>query len=87
MCQLGRLCLVWVTKRYRALTKKRPMTDVRDIGAIGARVLLDRASHAGKTYSFTGALTTFEQFVVVLSQALHRKITPIRDANYFHFLF
>jgi hypothetical protein len=63
------------------------MTDVRDIGAIGARVLLDRASHAGKTYSFTGALTTVEQFVVVLSPALHRKITPIRDANYFHFLF
>lgn len=53
------------------------MTDVRDIGAIGARVLMDRASHAGKTYSFTGELTTFEQFAEVLSQALRRKITYV----------
>ena len=33
--------------------------DVRDTGAVGARILIDPAPHAGKTYEFTGKPTTF----------------------------
>ena len=33
------------------------LIDVRDTGAVGARILLDPAPHAGKTYEFTGAAT------------------------------
>lgn len=49
--------------------------DVRDIGAVGARIFLDPAPHAGKTYEFTGALTTYNKFADAFSQVLGRKIT------------
>jgi uncharacterized protein YbjT (DUF2867 family) len=46
--------------------------DVRDTGAVGARVLRDPARHAGKVYSFTGPLTNFaafaQDFTVVLGK-------------------
>jgi NAD(P)H dehydrogenase (quinone) len=51
--------------------------DVRDTGAVGARVLLDPAPHVGKIYEFTGARSNFGQFADVFSQALGRKITYI----------
>ncbi len=53
------------------------LTDVRDTGAVGARILIDPAPHAGKTYEFTGALTTYEEFAKVFSQALGRTITYV----------
>jgi NAD(P)H dehydrogenase (quinone) len=33
--------------------------DVRDTGAVGARVLIDPARHVGKVYEFTGARSNF----------------------------
>ena len=35
------------------------LIDVRDTGAVGARILIDPAPHAGKTYEFTGKLTSY----------------------------
>lgn len=52
-------------------------TDVRDTGALGARVLLDPAAHAGKTYEYTGALSSYGAFAEVLCDVLDRKITYI----------
>jgi len=51
--------------------------DVRDTGALGARILRDPTPHAGKTYEFTGATTNYEQFAQVFSEVLGRKITSI----------
>lgn len=53
------------------------LTDVRDTGAIGARILIDPAAHAGKTYEFTGARTTYAAFAEVFSQVLGRKIAYV----------
>src|SRR6516165_4158044 len=49
--------------------------DVRDTGAVGARILLDPGPHAGKTYDLTGKLTTYGAFAEVFSQVLGRSIT------------
>jgi NAD(P)H dehydrogenase (quinone) len=53
------------------------LTDVRDTGAVGARILVDPAPHAGKTYEFTGAQTTYEKFAEVFSDVLRRKIAYV----------
>jgi uncharacterized protein YbjT (DUF2867 family) len=53
------------------------LIDVRDTGAVGARILADPAPHVGKTYEFTGALTTYAAFTDVLSQVLGRKIAYV----------
>jgi uncharacterized protein YbjT (DUF2867 family) len=53
------------------------LTDVRDTGAVGARILIDPAPHAGKVYEFTGKLTTYGQFAELLSQALGRPIAYV----------
>lgn len=53
------------------------LTDVRDTGAVGARILIDPAPHAGKTYEFTGKLTNYGEFADVLSQVLGRTITYV----------
>jgi uncharacterized protein YbjT (DUF2867 family) len=53
------------------------LIDVRDTGAVGARILADPAPHVGKTYEFTGALTTYAAFADVLSQVLGRKIAYV----------
>ena len=42
-----------------------------------ARILLDPAKHAGKTYEFTGLRTNYGEFADVLSDVLGRKITYI----------
>ena len=62
-----------------ACTKDQPVAliDVRDTGAVGARILIDPAPHVGKTYEFTGALTTFDAFADVFSQVLGRKIVYV----------
>jgi uncharacterized protein YbjT (DUF2867 family) len=51
--------------------------DVRDTGAVGARILLDPAPHAGKTYEFSGALSSYGEFADVFSQVLGRTITYV----------
>ena len=54
------------------------LIDVRDTGAVGARILIDPAPHAGKTYEFTGKLTTYGEFAEVFSQVLGRPIAYVR---------
>jgi len=49
--------------------------DVRDTGALGARVLRDPNKHAGKVYEFSGVLTNLEEFAKVFSQVLGKPIT------------
>jgi NAD(P)H dehydrogenase (quinone) len=62
-----------------ACAKDQPVAliDVRDTGAIGARILIDPAPHVGKTYEFTGAPTTYDEFADVFSQVLGRKIVYV----------
>src|SRR5215469_10019007 len=59
--------------------KDLPVTpiDVRDTGAVGARILLDPRPHAGKTYDLTGKLTTHGAFAEVFSQVLGRPIAYV----------
>jgi NAD(P)H dehydrogenase (quinone) len=52
-------------------------TDVRDTGAIAARILVDPAPHAGKTYEFTGKRTTNGEFAAALSQVLGRPVAYV----------
>ncbi len=53
------------------------LIDVRDTGALAARVLIDPAPHLGKEYEFTGAMTSFGEFADVFSQVLGRKIAYV----------
>jgi len=50
------------------------LIDVRDTAALGARVLRDPGRHAGKTYWFTGGLTTYGAFAKVISEVLGKPI-------------
>ncbi len=52
-------------------------TDVRDTGALGARVAVNPAPHAGKTYEFTGVTTNYGEFAKVFSDVLGRPITYV----------
>ena len=67
------------SKMVMPFAKELPVAliDVRDTGALGARVLIDPAPHAGKTIEFTGALTNYSDFAEVFSQVLGRKITYV----------
>ena len=51
--------------------------DVRDTGAVGARILIDPAPHAGKTYDLTGKITTYGAFADVFSSVLGRPIAYV----------
>ena len=51
------------------------LTDVRDTGAVGARILKDPEKHVGKTYEYTGAATTYAEFTDVMSQVLGKPVT------------
>jgi NAD(P)H dehydrogenase (quinone) len=51
------------------------LIDVRDTGALGARVLRDPGKHAGKIYSFTGASTTYGDFSNEIAEVLGKPIT------------
>jgi NAD(P)H dehydrogenase (quinone) len=53
------------------------LIDVRDTGAVAARILIDPAPHAGKTYEFTGKRTNYGEFADVFSQVLGRKIAYV----------
>jgi NAD(P)H dehydrogenase (quinone) len=51
--------------------------DVRDTGALGARILIDPVPHVGKTYEFTGARTNYGEFADVFSQALGKPMAYV----------
>jgi NAD(P)H dehydrogenase (quinone) len=53
------------------------LIDVRDTGAVAARILIDPAPHAGKEYEFTGAMTSFGELADVFSDVLGRKINYV----------
>ena len=53
------------------------LIDVRDTGALGARVLRDPAKHAGKLYSFSGVSTTFGDFANVIGEVLGKPIAYV----------
>jgi uncharacterized protein YbjT (DUF2867 family) len=53
------------------------LIDVRDTGALGARVLRDPAKHAGKVYSFTGLTTTYDEFAKVFSEVLGKPVVYV----------
>ena len=67
------------SKMVMSFAKDMPvaLTDVRDTGAVGARILLDPAPHAGKIYEFTGKLTTYAEFAEVFAKALGRPIAYV----------
>jgi NAD(P)H dehydrogenase (quinone) len=52
-------------------------TDVRDTGALAARILIDPKPHAGKTYEFTGKTVTSPQFAQAFSEVLGRPVNYI----------
>ena len=66
-------------KMIMPFPKQLPLAfiDVRDTGAVAARVLRDPAKHMGKVYEFTGALTNFEEFAKVFSQVLGKPVTYV----------
>ena len=66
-------------KMVMSFAKDLPVAliDVRDTGAVGARILVDPAPHAGKIYEFTGKLTTYGEFAEVFSQVLGKPITYV----------
>ena len=51
--------------------------DVRDTGAVGARILRDPSAHAGKVHSFTGAATDFETFARDFSEVLGKPVAYV----------
>jgi uncharacterized protein YbjT (DUF2867 family) len=51
--------------------------DVRDTGAVGARILREPDRHAGKTYEFTGVTTNLGQFAQVFSEVLGKPVTYV----------
>lgn len=67
------------SKMVLAIPKNLPLAfiDVRDTGALGARVVRDPVKHVGKTYEFTGAQSNYEEFAKVFSDVLGRTITYI----------
>ena len=53
------------------------LIDVRDTGALGARVLREPAKHNGKLYSFSGVSTTFGDFAKVISDTIGKPLTYV----------
>jgi uncharacterized protein YbjT (DUF2867 family) len=51
--------------------------DVRDTAAVGARIVANPAPHVGKTYAFTGALTTYPAFAQDFSAVLGKPVTYV----------
>jgi uncharacterized protein YbjT (DUF2867 family) len=51
--------------------------DVRDTGAVGARILRDPGRHVGKTYEFTGVTSTFAEFAKVFSDVLGKPVAYV----------
>ena len=53
------------------------LIDVRDTGAVGARVLREPAKHAGKMYVFSGVSTTFGEFAKVIGDVIDKPIAYV----------
>jgi len=53
------------------------LIDVRDTGAVGARIVSKPEPHLGKSYEFTGTLSNFADFAKVFSEVLGRNITYV----------
>ena len=53
------------------------LIDVRDTGALGARVLREPAKHNGKLYTFSGVSTTFGEFAKVIGEVIGKPITYV----------
>jgi uncharacterized protein YbjT (DUF2867 family) len=51
--------------------------DVRDTGALGARVCLDPGAHVGKELAFTGLASSYAEFAAVLSEVIGKPVTYI----------
>ncbi|HMB75473.1 MAG TPA: NmrA family NAD(P)-binding protein, partial [Kiloniellaceae bacterium] len=51
--------------------------DVRDTGALGARVCLDPSTHVGKELAFTGAASSYAEFATVLSEVIGKPVTYV----------
>jgi NAD(P)H dehydrogenase (quinone) len=51
--------------------------DVRDTGAVAARILIDPKPHLGKEYEFTGKSVTLPQFADAFSQVLGKKVSYV----------
>jgi len=66
-------------KIIQPFAKELPLAfiDVRDTGAVGARIAANPSAHAGKLYAFTGALTTYPGFAQDFSDVLGKPITYI----------
>jgi uncharacterized protein YbjT (DUF2867 family) len=66
-------------KMMLPFAKDLPMApiDVRDTGAVGARIILDPEPHAGKIYDLTGKVTTHGAIAEVFSQVLGRPVTYV----------
>jgi uncharacterized protein YbjT (DUF2867 family) len=66
-------------KMVLAFPKDMPLAfiDVRDTGALAARVLRAPAPHAGKTYEFTGKLTSYGAFAEVFGKVLGKPVAYI----------
>jgi NAD(P)H dehydrogenase (quinone) len=60
------------------------LIDVRDTGAVGARILIDPAPHAGKAYDLTGKLTTYGAFAEVFSSVLGQNRSAARFSIFRH---
>jgi hypothetical protein len=51
--------------------------DVRDTGAVAARILRDPDKHHAKTYELTGTQSTYEEFAKVFSEVLGKPVTYV----------
>lgn len=51
--------------------------DVRDTGAVGARVLIDPSSHAGKVHAISGVTTNMNEFAAEFSEVLGKPVAYI----------
>ncbi len=67
----GKIVQPWPTDLPVALI------DVRDTGALGARVLREPGKHAGKLYTFTGVSTTFAEFAKTIGEVIGKPITYV----------
>ncbi len=56
---------------------KLAFIDVRDTGAVGARILIDPGPHAGKTYEFTGKLVSFGEIADAFSSVLGKAVSYV----------
>jgi len=51
--------------------------DVRDTGALGARVCVEPSVYVGKEIAFTGALSNFAGFAAAFSEAIGKPVTYV----------